>query len=86
MCQTCLNMTESPFELKVTHTCSVPWRCDLKAGHGSIWGLVTGRGMGLGLNGSPVAEGQWCSPEEVHASVRKCQVQLLPLVVCAFHQ
>lgn len=73
MCQTCLNMTDSPFELKITHTCSV-------------WGLVTGRGMGLDLNGSPVAEGQWCFPEEVRASIRKCQAQLLPLVVCAFHQ
>ena len=50
----------------------MPWFpqwCDLKASpaavtlHGSIWGLVMGRGIGLGLNGSPVAEGQWCFPD-----------------------
>lgn len=46
---------------------------------------MTAKGIGLGLNGSPVAEGQWCFPE-VLASIRKCQAQLLPLVVCAFHQ
>lgn len=47
---------------------------------GSVWGLVTGRGVGLGLTGSTVAEGQWCFLE-VCGSIRKGQAQLLPLVV-----